>query len=187
MTDAPRGQLIDANRQRQIEELAQRKYPIVIKSIPEELGGGWRAELPDLPGCVAQDDSLHGVLMLLEDAKRAWIEAALEEGRTVPEPSAPQWQYSGRVLVRMPRSLHRTLSEMAEQEGTSLNQLIVHLLSRSVGAAEGRRAERRQPSLGSVRNLEGESESLARVLRYVLGGPSEWQYHLHRPFFPKSR
>ena len=41
--------------------------------------------------------------------------------------------YSGRLLLRMPRTLHAELARAAEREGTSLNQLIVGLLSRSVG------------------------------------------------------
>lgn len=126
----------------EVEALAHRDYPVVIRSVPKELGGGWRAEIPDLPGCIAHSDSVGGALALLEDAKRSWIEAALEEGRSVPEPSAQNWQYSGRVLVRMPRSLHRALAEMAEAEGTSLNQVIVYLLSRSVGAKSGERGFR---------------------------------------------
>lgn len=117
----------------EVEALARRDYPVVIRSVPKDLGGGWRAEIPDLPGCIAQDETVSGALVLLEDAKRSWIEAALEEGRSVPQPSAQKWQYSGHVLLRMPRSLHRALAERAEAEGTSLNQLIVYLLARSLG------------------------------------------------------
>ena len=43
-------------------------------------------------------------------------------------------EYSGKVNVRMPKSLHRDLAHRAEQEGVSLNQLIVTALARSVGA-----------------------------------------------------
>ena len=38
--------------------------------------------------------------------------------------------FSGRILVRLPRSLHRHLSEAADIEGVSLNQYILYLLSR---------------------------------------------------------
>lgn len=43
-------------------------------------------------------------------------------------------EYSGRIHLRMPRSLHRDLAHRAEQENVSLNQLIVTALARSVGA-----------------------------------------------------
>jgi predicted HicB family RNase H-like nuclease len=39
-------------------------------------------------------------------------------------------EYSGRVLVRMPKTLHRQLIERAEAEGVSANQLAVALLAK---------------------------------------------------------
>jgi hypothetical protein len=52
--------------------------------------------------------------------------------------------YSGRLLLRMPRTLHAELAQAAEREGTSLNQLIVGLLSRSIGGPG------KQPNEGGV-------------------------------------
>lgn len=43
-------------------------------------------------------------------------------------------EYSGKVNLRMPKSLHRDLARRAEREGVSLNQVIVTSLARSVGA-----------------------------------------------------
>lgn len=42
-------------------------------------------------------------------------------------------KYSGKVNLRMSRSLHRDLSEMAKREGVSLNQLATTILARAVG------------------------------------------------------
>jgi len=39
---------------------------------------------------------------------------------------------SGRLLLRMPRTLHAELARLAEQRGMSLNQLLVGLLADSV-------------------------------------------------------
>lgn len=44
-----------------------------------------------------------------------------------------EFEYSGKVNLRMPKSLHRDLVHRAKQEGVSLNQLIVTYLARSVG------------------------------------------------------
>jgi antitoxin HicB len=41
--------------------------------------------------------------------------------------------YSGKVNLRMPRSLHRDLARRAEEEGVSLNQFMVVALARAVG------------------------------------------------------
>lgn len=38
--------------------------------------------------------------------------------------------YNGRILVRLPKSLHRQLAEEAKDEGVSLNQYMLYKLSR---------------------------------------------------------
>jgi len=37
--------------------------------------------------------------------------------------------YSGRLVIRIPRSLHKLLKEEAEMEGVSLNQYMIYKLS----------------------------------------------------------
>jgi hypothetical protein len=49
----------------------------------------------------------------------------------VPPPGAAA-AHSGKLLVRMPRSLHAELTRASEREGTSLNGYIVAALSASV-------------------------------------------------------
>ena len=39
--------------------------------------------------------------------------------------------YSGRILVRIPKSLHRQLAQDAKREGISLNQYALYKLSRN--------------------------------------------------------
>lgn len=41
-----------------------------------------------------------------------------------------------RVTLRLPESLHESLAQRAREEGTTLNQLIVYLLTRMTTAAE---------------------------------------------------
>ena len=60
---------------------------------------------------------------MIQDALGAWLEVALEDGRPIPEPQTTA-AYSGRFVVRVPRTLHQQLVEAAEQEGVSLNQFI---------------------------------------------------------------
>jgi hypothetical protein len=65
-----------------------------------------------------------------EDAKKAWIEAAIDEGVTIHEPDSLE-DYSGQFKLRIPRSLHRALAEHSQREGISMNQYCVYLLSRN--------------------------------------------------------
>ncbi len=62
-------------------------------------------------------------------------ETALHEGGETTEASA-QPSFSGRLLLRMPQTLHAELSRAAEREGTSLNQFIVGALTRSMRGPE---------------------------------------------------
>lgn len=107
-------------------------YEIKVRQLGEEEGGGWFAEIPLLPGCMSDGDTIEEAVTNLYDAKKAWIETALALGRPVPEPSQEE-SYSGQLRVRMPKSLHKALSEKAKQENVSLNQLIVYHLARGIG------------------------------------------------------
>ena len=70
-----------------------------------------------------EGDSPEEAADLVLDALSGWLEIALEDGRPIPEPQASE-AYSGRFVVRVPRTLHQQLVEAAEQEGVSLNQFI---------------------------------------------------------------
>jgi len=106
-------------------------YDIKIRRLTEEEGGGWFAEVPLLPGCMSDSDNIEELLGNIEDAKKSWIKTCLDSDRAVPEPQ--EEQYSGQLRVRLPKSLHKTLSEKAREENTSLNQYIVYQLARGVG------------------------------------------------------
>ena len=104
------------------------EYPIELSRRDDEGEQYWVAEIPDLPGCVADGDTPDEAIESLQEAKRLWIEARLENGHPVPEPTDTRG-YSGRLLLRMPKSLHRKLAAQSRREGTSLNLHVVSLLS----------------------------------------------------------
>jgi len=107
--------------------------PYPVKVVPGE--DGYFARVDDLPGCEAWVGNLDDLWPAVNQAKRAWIEDALIREKRIPEPggSEENLRYSGRILVRMPKSLHRDLTIKAHQEGVSLNYLIVTALARSIG------------------------------------------------------
>ncbi|MCY0877341.1 MAG: toxin-antitoxin system HicB family antitoxin [Firmicutes bacterium] len=108
------------------------QLPYRIELYPAE-EGGYVAAIPDLPGCVTQGETREEALKLLDDAKAAWIRTALDQAIEIPLPDSVTIAYSGKLNVRMPKSLHRALAREAEMEGVSLNSLIVYKLTRSVG------------------------------------------------------
>ena len=100
-------------------------YKIVLYPSPE---GGYAIEIPELPGCLTQGQTIEEAMLMIEDAKRAWIDIALQDGEFIPEPDSIN-NYSGKLNIRSPKSLHKSLAERAKQEKVSLNQFIVHKLS----------------------------------------------------------
>ena len=92
--------------------------------------GGFVASYPDLPGCVTCGETEEEALKNALDAKRAWLEAALEENIEIPEPDSLE-AYSGQFKLRLPRSLHRALAEHSQREGISMNQYCVYLLAKN--------------------------------------------------------
>jgi predicted RNase H-like HicB family nuclease len=105
------------------------RYPAqVFWSAEDE---GFIAIAPDLPGCSAFGDSQQEALAELQDAIAAWIEAAQSAGNPVPSPSDParRPEYSGKVLLRMPRELHGRLASQAKSQNVSLNHYAVYLLT----------------------------------------------------------
>jgi antitoxin HicB len=94
----------------------------------------WFIRVKELPGCMSQGDTPEEAIEMIHDAMGGWIGVALEDGIPIPEPK-PDEDYSGKFVVRVPRSLHRQLSEAAEHEGVSLNQFINVALGMAVGRA----------------------------------------------------
>ena len=84
---------------------------------------GFIAVAADLPGCSAFGETQHEALTELQSAIVAWIEAARAAGNPIPDPSQPAAEnlYSGKNLVRMPKSLHAQLARAAKTEAVSLN------------------------------------------------------------------
>lgn len=102
--------------------------PYKLEIVPDKDEGGYAARYPELPGCITVGDTLESVVKNADDAKTEWIAAALEEGVAIPEPSSYD-DYSGQFKLRLPKSLHKLLADKSKEEGVSMNQYCVYLLS----------------------------------------------------------
>lgn len=58
--------------------------PYTIEVIPDE--GAWFVQVKELSGCITEVDSWEEVLPAIEEAKRLWLEVAIEHGQPIPEP-----------------------------------------------------------------------------------------------------
>ena len=101
-----------------------------MEVIEDKTEGGFVVSYPDLPGCITCGETVESAISNALDAKKAWLEAALEEGVEIHEPDSLE-DYSGQFKLRIPRSLHRLLAEHSQREGISMTQYCVNLLSRN--------------------------------------------------------
>lgn len=104
--------------------------PYRMEIVEDRDEGGFVVSYPDLPGCITCGETIELAVANAVDAKKAWFEAALEEGIEIREPDSLD-KYSGQFKLRIPRSLHRRLAEHSQKEGISMNQYCVYLLSRN--------------------------------------------------------
>lgn len=116
--------------------------PYRMEIIPDTEEGGFTAKFPDLPGCLTCADTIEDLIAGAEDAKKEWLAAALEDGVEIAEPSEKQdlSEFSGQFKLRMPKSLHRSLSLNAKREGISMNQYCVYLLAKNDAAYSSSKA-----------------------------------------------
>jgi len=107
------------------------EYKIEITPLPKEEGGGFLATFPDLPGCMADGETMQQALIEAEDAFNCWMKACTEWKKNIPEPGSGGT--SGRFVTRVPKSLHARLTARAKQEGVSLNTFVVAKLAEDIG------------------------------------------------------
>ncbi|MFO1084817.1 MAG: type II toxin-antitoxin system HicB family antitoxin [Reyranellaceae bacterium] len=124
------------------------RYPILIEEGTDSTAFG--VVVPDLPGCFSAGDTLDEAVEAAKEAAAAWIDAALDQGMSVPTPSSLQAArrlpgYKGwavglievedsyfddtveRVNITLPRRVLRRLDDMARVAGESRSGLIARL------------------------------------------------------------
>jgi predicted RNase H-like HicB family nuclease len=158
------------------ENMMSKNYRVALQYVPD---GYWIAEHPELPGCKADGETAQEALSSLDVSRELWIESRLATGLEVPEPQeAPQ--YSGRFVLRIPKSLHRDLANEAEAEGVSLNSLVSNVL-----ASRHTRKEQSvsfvpqfaYPYMGGVYSAFCAPEKVSTPLSNVLSMPGRQQSH----------
>lgn len=103
-------------------------YNINVQKINDESGSYYYARVTELDGCHSHADTPEQAYANVREVLRDHIEIKLEYGDPIPEPVTTE--LSGKFNVRIPKSLHKYLTERAEAEGVSLNQYVLYKLSR---------------------------------------------------------
>ncbi len=114
---------------KEVEKYLKLPYNFIIQPIKDESGEYFYAHVLELDGCQSTGETFEEAYENLKDAMEGWIETKLEAGFEIPLPIKYN-EYSGKFVIRMPKSLHYRLSVEAEEEGVSLNQYALYKLSK---------------------------------------------------------
>lgn len=93
----------------------------------------FEATVRELPDLAEYGDSHQEAYELAIDAIETAAKMYADAGRAFPPAHVPEDRYSGRITLRMPKSLHKRLAVQAEQDDISLNQYILGLLAFNAG------------------------------------------------------
>ena len=115
-----------------LEDYKKLDYQNRIEKLSPEDGGGYYITYPDLPGCSSDGETIEEAIKMGEDARICWIETAYEIGKEIPMPFSYIDNFKGRITVRVPKTMHKELIEEADEEGISLNQYLIYIISKGM-------------------------------------------------------
>ena len=110
--------------------MAETTYPFEVKQLAREDGGGFLVTFPDLPGCMADGETILEAITNAMDAEASWLATARAFGDPLP---AISQSYSGKWVQRVPRSVHARLASLAKREGVSINDLVASFIAEGLG------------------------------------------------------
>ena len=128
-------------------------YNITIRKAVIEGEALYEARIRELPDVTEYADTAEEAYALAIDTIETTARILHERGKAMPVAYVPADEYSGRVTLRLPRSLHRAISEAAESDGVSLNQHIVGLLTYVTGIGHGAAAQKTPANLWKPSNV----------------------------------
>ena len=108
------------------------RYAITVRKVHIEGEDLWRATVRELPDVAEFAETRELAISLATDIIESLMEDAKAEGRPFPDPIEDDDEYSGRVTVRLPKSVHRAVAFQANEEGISINSYIISSVSCSV-------------------------------------------------------
>lgn len=110
-------------------------YSVIFNKIQDENGDYFFGKVAELEGCHTDADTLEELMEELDQVKKEYIQIKLEHGDPIPEPNDMP---SGKIVLRMPKTLHWRLAGEAALEGVSLNQYMIYKLSQGLETTENK-------------------------------------------------
>lgn len=141
-------------------------YSITVRKVQIEDETHYEAVVQEMPGISAYEDSYADAYASVLDALSLAHRVHQEEGKPFPQPNptALEEVFSGRVTLRMSRSLHAAISRRADFEGTSLNHWIVEAIAHRLGTVTSMHVAER---LWATAIQLGTAVSTAQLQRWI--------------------
>lgn len=121
---------------KKLEEISQdvafylaQPYTRIVQKMDDESGVYFYGRILELDGCQSSGDTVEELYANLDEALEGYIEAKLMMDSQIPLP-VKEDDFSGKFVVRIPKSLHQRLTVEAEKEGISLNQYAMYKLAK---------------------------------------------------------
>ena len=113
----------------EVKDYMKLPYNYIIQPINDESGKYYYAKILELDGCQSTGQTFEEAYKNIKEAMEGWIQTKIDEGYTVPMPIGYD-DFSGKFVIRIPKSLHYRLTVEAKEEGVSLNQYALYKLSK---------------------------------------------------------
>jgi predicted HicB family RNase H-like nuclease len=118
-------------------------YRISLARTGDGQDATWLALVDEMPDCTGRGATPAEAVQRALAAAEATTATAQAPTKADGQAQKPVAQHSGKLLVRMPATLHDELAQAAESEGVSLNQMITGILASAVEwRSDGRRGGR---------------------------------------------
>jgi antitoxin HicB len=114
-----------------VEQYIRAPYTRMI--VPDEESGIYTGTVLELEGCITQGSTPEETYARIDEMMGHWIRSELRAGHEIPTPHVLR-EYSGRLVLRLPRSLHRRAVDLAQIENVSLNFFLMMAVSRAIGS-----------------------------------------------------
>ncbi|HOZ02853.1 MAG TPA: type II toxin-antitoxin system HicB family antitoxin [Bacilli bacterium] len=107
------------------------KYPFSLKVVEYEPNDTeFEVAFNDFPSVVGAGDTPEEAIKEAYQNLEIFIEDCEEHSIPLPNPSKTNYldEYSGKITIRLPKTLHRDLSEYAKRDGMSLNAIAIEAI-----------------------------------------------------------
>lgn len=112
----------------EVKDYMKLPYTRLVQEMNDESGHYFYGRILELDGCQTTADTLTELYENLNEIMESYLEIKIENDLPIPIPETAE-KYSGKFVVRLPKTLHQRLAIEANKEGVSLNQWALYKLS----------------------------------------------------------